>query len=297
MRRDRVSVEVRRRALTDPEPTTPALGLMLRRAWIDALLRDPPADLTWIELFPENHLWRGEPERAHVEALAQHWPLTSHGVHLSIGDDAPLSEPYLDALGAFLERVDAPWFSDHLGMATHDGHILHEIVPIPLDEATLDRVSHRVEAVQARMGRPFLIENTAAYVIPPGTTMSESAFLARLVERTGCGLLLDVNNLWVNASNHGVPVDAWLDEAPLHATTEIHIGGFTVDARHGLLIDSHGAAPSPPVWRLLEEALRRVGPRPVLVEWETHMPSLQAVLALHERVRHAWRRACRSSTS
>lgn len=255
--------------LKAPEWDRPAVGLMLRYAWRNSLdtfaTHDRP--LTWLEVFPENYFRRGGARLANLLKLAEDFPITSHGVHLSVAGDA-LDDAYIDELAQFLEVIDAPWASDHLGVSVHKKKLLHEILPAVRSRESLARLSERLDLLRARMPCEFCLENAAYYMTPPGCTLSELEFLIQLIENDGLKLIFDVNNLWVNACNHDYDPNEFLAALPKRCVREIHIGGFSVDSQTGLFIDSHSAMPSPPVWHLLELALKRFGPVPVLLEIE-----------------------------
>lgn len=266
---------------------------MLRREWVpDLLERAADLDLAYLEIFPENYLNRGPGHLAELDALNEHWPITSHGIHLSIGDTGEPGEAYVADLKAFLDHLDSPWTTDHLGVSIHDDEVLHEIVPFPLTEERADVVGRRSDALAERLGRPFGLENAAYYLQPPGTTLSDADFWVRLLSTSKVELLLDVNNLWVNAVNFGFDPVAWLDavlaDGRVERVRSIHMGGFTIDHATGLHIDSHGAAPSKPVYRLLVETLRRTGPRPICLEWEHNYRSVDDPLRQLEAIRRCW---------
>jgi len=282
----------RRERLATRDWAIPVFGLMHRMPWTETLLTSPPPLLTWLEIFPENFMRRGARHVNVLERLSARFPFTSHGVHLSIGGATPPEDDYLADLRGILDTLDVPWFSDHLGASVHEAEILHEILPMPFNEASVERVAARSQRVSAAIGRPLILENAAYYLIPPGSTMNEHTFWSTLLERApDLGILLDVNNLWVNATNHGYDIDAFLDAIPPERVKEIHIGGFTVDRELGLLIDTHGAPPSPPVWRLLTHVLKRIGPRPVLYEYEGHAKGFEPIREILDHLHHSWRRA------
>lgn len=268
----------------------PVVGLSLRRDWIGDLLDDPSV-IDFVEVYAENWWWRGTAAREQLVAIAERIPTTSHGMSVPLcgPEDPPVAA--VDALGAFLDAIDAAWWSEHIGIAHHRGENLHEILPVPFTPELAQRVARRANAAQQRTGRPLLIEHGAAYFRPPGSTLSEPAFLRQVLDVCDAHLLLDVNNLYINSQNWGFDPIAWLDEAPLDRVAEIHLGGFTIAADLGLFIDSHAAAPVPPVWDLLHRALLRTGPRPVLVEWDHGYPGFSSLLDIVERVRAVWRAA------
>lgn len=278
----------RLQALLSPGWDRPAIGLMLRYAWRDQVreLAQPEGPLTWLEIFPENYFRRGGARWHGLVELAEEFPITSHGVHLSIGGDR-VDDGYVEQLAEFLETFDCPWASDHMGVSMHDGELLHEILPVVRNERFVDLIGDRVRRLRDQLPCDFYLENAAYYMTPPGCTLTELEFLRRLVEEAELKLVFDVNNLWVNACNHGYDPEEFVAELPRGCVGQIHIGGFSVDRSSGLLIDSHEALPSPPVWELLAIALRRFGPVPVLLEVERDdvpMGGLRRTLDRIERV-------------
>lgn len=265
---------------------------MLRHEWARELAERQDAPLDFVEVYPENYMRRGRYHKKNLHALGERWALTAHGVHLSLGGTDALSGDYLCEAADFFAEFGIDRFGEHVGAAIHRGEVLHEIAPIALNAETLQRFADRCIAAAEQLGVAVMVENTCAYWLPPDSSMSEWAFLSGLCDRAPVGLLLDVNNLWVNSCNHGFDPYVALKAMPLDRVKEVHVGGFTVDAPTGLIIDTHAAAPSPPVWRLLIEALRRVGPVPVLLEWETQHGGLDRVLAELRSLQQAWQVAC-----
>ncbi|XXF80402.1 DUF692 domain-containing protein [Myxococcaceae bacterium GXIMD 01537] len=250
-------------------------GIGLRREFRDALPRTPRA-LDWVEIIPENFLLAGGRPRRMLDACAERWTLVPHGVGLNVGGPDPLDGDYLAALAALIERVDAPYFSDHLCYSRLGGTHLHDLLPLPFNEEAVEHVVPRVREVMARIGRPFLLENPSYYARMPGATLSEADFIRHVVEEAGCGLLLDVNNVWVNAVNHGYDARAFVDALPLERVGQIHLAGH--ERRPGVVIDTHGARVCEEVWALYRYVLARTGPVSTLVEWDQFIPSLDAVL-------------------
>ncbi|MFP4239505.1 DUF692 family multinuclear iron-containing protein [Rhodosalinus sp.] len=259
-------------AKVDELPAAPGVGYKARH--FEALTEDP-GPVGWIEIHAENYMGSGGRPQAQLAALAARFPVSVHGVGLSIGGEAPLDAAHLDRVAALCDRVRAARFSEHLAWSTHDGAFLNDLLPLPWTRATLDRVAAHVDQVQQALGRQMLLENPSSYLAFAEDEMAETDFLARLVARTGCGLLLDVNNVFVSAVNLGFRPRGYLDAFPLEAVGEIHLGGHAEEADgHGapLLIDDHGAPVADPVWALLGDVLARTGPRPVLIEWDTDVP-------------------------
>jgi uncharacterized protein (UPF0276 family) len=252
----------------------PQVGLGFKPQHFDSLLADatPPA---FIEVHAENYLGAGGLPHAQLRELHARMPLSVHGVGLSIGGATPPDEAHLDRLAMLLERHQPESFSEHLAWSTHDGRFYNDLLPLRYDEATLRRVCAHLDRVQSRLGRRILLENPSSYFEFPGSELSEAEFLAQVVARSGCGLLLDVNNLYVSCHNHGQDPRAALDRLPLHAIGEVHLAGHAHDIDdwgRALLVDDHGSRVCAAVWSLYEELLGRTGPLPTLVEWDTDVP-------------------------
>lgn len=234
-----------------------------------------PGPVEWIEVHAENYMGEGGRPHAQLRALSERFALSVHGVGLSIGGETPLNADHLTRLRTLLDRTNPASFSEHLAWSTHGAEFLNDLLPLPYTEATLTRVADHIAQVQDTLGRQMLLENPSSYLAFAESTLSETDFLAALVARTGCGLLLDVNNVFISATNLGLSPTAYIDAYPLDAVGEVHVGGHDADTDdHGapLLIDSHGAPVVDPVWALLDYALVRSGPKPVLVEWDTDVP-------------------------
>ncbi len=257
-------------------------GVGLRREFFDDLLKTSrPVD--WLEVVPENFMDFGGRPRAVLDACRERWTLLPHGVALDVGGPDPLSDDYLDKLAGLVRRMDAPFFSDHLCYSRLRGRYLHDLLPLPFSEAAVEHVVPRVREVQARVGRPFLLENPSYYARMPGGTLEEATFIRHVVEEADCGLLLDVNNVWVNARNHGYDPRAFMDALPLERVVQVHLAGHEV--RPDVLIDTHGAPVCEDVWALYRYLLGKVGPVSTLIEWDHAIPSLDAVLDQADRAR------------
>jgi uncharacterized protein (UPF0276 family) len=198
-----------------------------------------------------------------------------HGVGLSIGGEAPLDEEHLNRLKTLCDWLNPASFSEHLAWSTHETGFLNDLLPLPYNTDTLNRVASHINQVQEVLGRRMLLENPSSYLAFTESTMSETDFLREITQRTGCGLLLDVNNVFVSATNLKMDARAYIDDFPMDRIGEIHLGGHDEDEDdHGapLLIDSHGAEIADPVWALLDYTLAKSGPRPLLIEWDTDVP-------------------------
>ncbi|MBZ4407138.1 DUF692 domain-containing protein [Myxococcus sp. MISCRS1] len=250
-------------------------GIGLRRSFYEELPRTQRT-LDWVEIIPENFLsLGGRPQRA-LDACVERWPVLPHGVGLDIGGPDALDIDYVTALAALVKRVDAPFFSDHLCYSRLGGVYLHDLLPLPFSEAAVEHVVPRVREVMARVGRPFLLENPSYYANMPGGTLSEADFLRHVVEQADCGLLLDVNNVYVNALNHGYDARAFVDALPLERVVQVHLAGHT--RYPDVIIDTHGDRVCDDVWSLYRYVLERTGPVSTLIEWDQDIPSMTAVL-------------------
>ena len=250
-------------------------GIGLRREFYEALPQTERS-LDWVEIIPENFLTLGGRSRRALDACAERWPVLPHGVGLNIGGPDALDEDYLTRLTALVKEVDAPFFSDHLCYSRLGGVVLHDLLPLPFNEEAVEHVVPRVREVMARVGRPFLLENPSYYARMPGGTLAEASFLRTVVEQADCGLLLDVNNVFVNARNHGYDPRAFIDALPLERVVQIHLAGHT--RYPDVIIDTHIGPIIDDVWSLYRYVLARTGPVSTLIEWDQDIPSLEAVL-------------------
>ena len=234
----------------------------------------------------------GGPSLRQLERMRSRWPMSVHGVGLSIGSVGPLDRGHLERLAAAVERFEPQWVSEHLAWSSHGGVFLNDLLPLPYDAATLNRVCDHVDQVQQRLKRRLLIENPSTYVEFLGSTMTEAKFLSELVRRSGCGLLLDVNNAYVSGVNHRQDPWTLIDALPADAVGEIHIAGFAEDhdgAGDRLLIDHHGAPVDDAVWSLYRRTIERLGLRPTLIERDNDIPALDVLASEATRAREALR--------
>lgn len=260
-------------------PSRPGVGYKPQH-FSDIIAGKHPVE--WLEIHAENYMGAGGRPMAQLRALADRFPLSVHGVGLSIGGEAPLDRDHLARLKHLVGWLDPAAFSEHLAWSTHEGAFLNDLLPLPYTEATLDRVCDHVDAVQDALGRPMLLENPATYLEFAESGMDEVAFLSALARRTGCGLLLDVNNVFVACTNRQEDPTGYLDRFPLHLVGEIHLGGHDADrddAGLPLLIDSHGRAVADPVWALYAHVLAKCGAKPTLIEWDNDVPDWPVLAA------------------
>lgn len=252
-----------------------AVGIGLRQPHYRRVLEERP-DLGFLEVHSENFFMEGGAGLALLERVRATYLLSLHGVGLSLGSADGLASHHLEKLARLCERVDPTLVSEHLCWGAIDGAHLNDLLPLPYTGEALRVLAARVDAVQTRLKRRIAVENVSAYISYRDSTWTETAFLAELARRTGCGILLDLNNLYVNAVNFGGDVPARLGELDGSAIMEIHLAGHAVTDE--CLIDDHGSRVVPPVWDLYREALRRFGPRPTLIEWDTDVPPLETLL-------------------
>jgi uncharacterized protein (UPF0276 family) len=255
---------------------TARAGIGLRTLHYRALLEQRPV-LGFVEVHSENFFGAGGQPHYFLGKARELYPLSLHGVGLSLGSVDALDEAHLGALRQLIARYDPIWISEHLCWCSVNGRHANELLPLPYTEEALAHVCARVAEAQERLGRRMLIENVSAYVRYKHSTIPEWEFFIEVGRRTGCGLLLDVNNVYVNAVNQGFSAEAYIDAIPSQAVEEIHLAGY--DDSGECLIDTHGHAVHPPVWTLYRRAIARLGPVPTLVEWDTDLPALPALVA------------------
>ena len=233
------------------------------------------APIGFIEIHAENYMGDGGPPHAQLSALRERFALSVHGVGLSIGGAGPLDAAHLARLKTLCERHEPQSFSEHLAWSSHGDVFYNDLLPLPYTEETLARIADHIDDVQTTLGRQMLLENPSTYVTFADSTIPETEFLDALARRTGCGLLLDVNNVFVSAINHGTDPAAYLAAFPLAHVREIHLGGHDAqsDAGAPLLIDAHGSPVADPVWALYEKIVARTGPIATLVEWDNDVPA------------------------
>lgn len=271
--------------LTGNGPIPPRAGVGLKPQHYRDILDDVP-DIGWFEIHAENYMGDGGPPHAYLTAVRERYKLSLHGVGLSIGGSGPLDKDHLARLKALADRYQPALFSEHLAWSSHDTVYLNDLLPLPYTPATLATVCRHIDEVQEALQRQMLLENPSTYVDFAQTSMSEVEFLRDIVRRTGCGLLLDVNNVFVQAANHGFDAAAYLDSFPAEHVGEIHLGGHAEDADDdgsALLIDDHGGEVTDPVWTLYAQALARTGPTPTLIEWDNDVPAWATLFAQAQR--------------
>ncbi|HYB51791.1 MAG TPA: DUF692 domain-containing protein [Burkholderiaceae bacterium] len=254
-------------------------GIGLRFAHHEAVVATRPR-VPWFEVHSENYLGGGTNLRV-LEAVRKDYPIALHGVGMSLGSAQGIDVAHLERVGALIERIEPCLVSEHLSWSVVDGHYLADLLPLPLTEETLERLCRNVDQAQSRLGRQILLENPSSYLRYRHSSVPEWEFLASVVQRTGCGILCDVNNVFVSACNHGWNAAAYLAALPAHAIGEIHLAGHScrrLKDDRVIRIDDHGGAVAPEVWRLYEDTLARVGAVPTLIEWDNNIPALDVLL-------------------
>ncbi len=256
-------------------------GVGFKAQHLDGILKDPNA-VGWLEIHAENYMGDGGRPIAQLRHLREQFPISCHGVGLSIGAEGPLDADHLARLKHLVSWLEPGLFSEHLAWSTHDSHFLNDLLPVPYTQTVVDQVVSHIDQVQETVGRKMLLENPSTYVAFAESDRSEIEFLTEVAKRTGCGLLLDVNNVFVSATNQNYSPEGYIDAFPTEFVGEIHLGGHEEDADdHGetLLIDSHSREVVDPVWALYEYTLAKAGPRPTLIEWDNDIPEWPVLAA------------------
>lgn len=254
-------------------------GASFKHEHLSAILKDPPQD-TFFEVHAENYMGAGGPPHRALESIRREYPLSIHGVCMSIGGSQALDTEHLRRFQDVCKRYEPDLVSEHLAWSSHSDTFFNDLLPLPYTKGMLARVCAHVDQVQEAIGRPLLLENPSTYVVFASSTMSEPEFLKEVAERTGCGLLLDVNNVFVSAT--GYEAKTYLDEFPLDAVGQVHLAGHTQqhdDEGAPLLIDSHDGPVAVPVWAFYERVIKQLGPIPTLIEWDSALPAWDVLWA------------------
>ena len=257
-------------------------GIGLRTPHFEDILAGE-AEVDWIEILSENFMATGGRPMAVLDRVSERYPIVMHGVSMSIGSTDPIDFDYLAQLKALAERVDAKWVSDHLCWTGVMGRNSHDLLPVPYTEATLAHVVDRIRTVQDFMERPIFFENPSTYLEFADSTMSEWQFIAEMSEQADCGLLIDVNNIYVSSYNHGWDPAEYLAGIPGERVAQYHLAGHSNFGSH--IIDSHSAPVTDAVWSLYRDALQRFGMRATLLEWDADIPDLGVVVAEVDKAR------------
>ncbi|PIE13062.1 MAG: hypothetical protein CSA70_07320 [Rhodobacterales bacterium] len=271
-------------------PATPGVGYKPQH--FNDILKTPEP-VGWLEIHAENYMGDGGRPLAQLRHLSERFPISVHGVGLSIGGEGPLDPTHLARLKHLCHWLNPASFSEHLAWSSHENAFLNDLLPLPYTTQSLTRVCDHIDQLQTTLGRQMLLENPSSYLAFAESTYDEPDFLREIARRTGCGLLLDVNNVFVSATNLDFSPKGYIDAFPLAQVGEIHLGGHDEDEDdHGkpLLIDSHGREVVDPVWALLDHTLAQSGPRPILIEWDTDVPDWPILCAEATRAAHALER-------
>ncbi len=256
-------------------------GIGLRPPHYTELLSSLP-DIAWLEVHSENFFADGGRPHEILEQVRAHYPISLHGVGLSLGSVDPLNTWHLNKLKTLIDRYQPGLVSEHLCWSSVDARYLNDLLPLPYTEESLSHISIRIQQAQDYLGRQLLIENLSSYLQYSHSTIPEWEFLAAVAQRSGCSILLDINNIYVNACNHGFDATQYLSAIPLAAVGEMHLAGFSDEG--DMLIDTHSQPVSIPVWALYEQAIQRFGRQPTLIEWDLDIPTLSVLL---DEARHA----------
>jgi uncharacterized protein (UPF0276 family) len=277
-------------AVSTPVNGSAALGygLGLRTAYYDEILHTNPA-VDWFEVLTENYLVEGGKALYYLDAIAERYPVVMHGVSLSIGGPHALDVAYLNQVRQLAERVQPAWISDHLCWSRGNAHQLHDLLPLPYTEESLHHVAARVRQVQDVLGRPLVLENVSSYLRTAADEFTEWQFLAALSELSGCELLLDINNVYVSARNHGFDPWDFICALPPNRIRQLHLAGHSDYGDY--VIDTHDQPVSDPVWQLFQRTLQRLGPVATLLERDDHFPPFNELLAELEQARELGRAA------
>ena len=264
-----------------PSGTSLPVGVGLKNEHFSQVLETRPS-LTFFEVHAENFMSAGGAHHRFLEAISEAYPISVHGVGMSLGSAEGISKEHLRKFKKVVDRYK-PWLvSEHLAWSSEGGHYLNDLLPLPLDEASLAVVARNVDEMQNFLGRKILVENPSSYLAFKASDMSELEFLTRLAEKTGCGLLLDVNNVYVSAKNMGWNARDYVDAVPAGLVGEVHLAGHTLKTVADgveIRIDDHGSPVAQPVWDLYSRLVTRIGPRPTLIEWDTEIPGFDVLLA------------------
>lgn len=265
-------------------PSAPGVGF---KAEHFSSLIDDPGPVGWLEVHAENYMGDGGRPIAQLRKLSEQFPISIHGVGLSIGAERSIDVDHLARLKHLIDWVQPASFSEHLAWSTHDNCYLNDLLPLPYTEETLDRVTSHILQVQDTLGCRMLLENPSSYLAFSESTIEETEFLSIIAQRTGCGLLLDVNNVFISATNQNTDPLSYIDRFPLQLVGEIHLAGHDQhvnEAGGPLLIDSHGREVAEPVWALYQHTIQCGGPKPTLVEWDNNIPEWPALAAEAMRI-------------
>jgi uncharacterized protein len=271
----------------DPQPIPAAAGIGLRGAHHASFLSGHP-QVAWLEAHSENFFAEHGVAAQALEKIRADYPLSLHGVGLSLGSSDPLDGEHLKRLGGLIRRVEPGLVSEHLSWGSVAGRHLNDLLPMPYTEEALALLTNRIATVQDYLGRQILIENVSSYIAYTASTMPEWEFLSAVAARSDCGILLDINNIYVNARNHGFDAETFIAAVPQALVGEMHLAGHSVEryGEHEILVDTHDHFVCDEVWSLYRSAVRRFGAVPTLVEWDSNLPAREELIAESRKAQH-----------
>jgi len=259
------------------------IGLGLRHEFLEDLQNTTRA-IDFLEIVPE--MWLRPSQRGWLEPVADRWPVVPHSIHLSIGGPDPIDAQFVCVINEIVRRLDAPFYSDHLCYSSVGGLQTGELLPLPFSDEAIDHVVARCRELAGMLEVPLVLENPTYYSVMPGSTMDEAVFINRILDEADCGMLLDVNNVYVNARNHGYDAHAFIDRMPLDRVRQIHLAGHLHDRQLDTLVDNHGSAVVDDVWALYRYTLAKAGWLiPTIIEWDNNLPTLDRVIDEVDRAR------------
>ena len=270
--------------------TTTGIGLGLRHDLAEALIDARPKGVHWVEIHPENYIERGGRYESFLERAQMHWPVITHGLSMCFGALEPFDRNYLNDLKTFLQRVEAPWHSEHLCFGGAEGTFVHDLLPLPFTKEAADVCVERLCEARDALGIQLALENVSYYASQSDNGLDEADFVVEVLERADAKLLLDVNNVYVNSKNFGFDPKAYIDRMPVDRIVQLHVAGHFV-REDGLRIDTHGEAICDDVYALLEYTLRRIGPMPVLLERDNNIPNFDEIVREVDRLNEIYDRA------
>ncbi len=279
--------------LSSKERPISGVGIGLRSQHTHEILTTLP-DIDWLELLADNHLADGGQSVDQLDAIAQHYPLTLHCVGMSLASVEPLDLAYCQRIKRLAKRVNASWISEHLCFSAALGVYSHDLLPIPYNQESLAHCVQRVLHIQEILGECLLVENVSSYMTFQNSDMSEIEFICALAEQADCGLLIDVNNIYVNHLNHGLDGEAYIDQLPIDRVQEVHLAGY--QQQENFVLDAHNNPVSEPVWALYQRLIERQPNLPTLIEWDNDIPPLQILLDEVQKARHIIQRVKEAKT-
>ncbi len=279
--------------LSSKERPISGVGIGLRSQHTHEILTTLP-DIDWLELLADNHLADGGQSVDQLDAIAQHYPLTLHCVGMSLASVEPLDLAYCQRIKRLAKRVNASWISEHLCFSAALGVYSHDLLPIPYNQESLAHCVQRVLHIQEILGERLLVENVSSYMTFQNSDMSEIEFICALAEQADCGLLIDVNNIYVNHLNHGLDGEAYIDQLPIDRVQEVHLAGY--QQQENFVLDAHNNPVSEPVWALYQRLIERQPNLPTLIEWDNDIPPLQILLDEVQKARHIIQRVKEAKT-